>query len=63
MRQFTQKEFIKILNYNGFFLDRKNGKHLVFVNAENRHISIPTTIRCVIARRLIKENNLNVDIK
>jgi len=33
------------------------------VNDKGRHISIPKNLECVIARRLIKENNLEVNIK
>ena len=31
--------------------------------SEGRHISIPKNLECVIARRLIKENNLDLNIK
>ena len=63
MRQYTQKAFIKIVEKNGFHYDRYNGSHAIYVNDKGRHISIPLNLECVIARRLIKENNLEVDIK
>ena len=63
MRQYTQKEFIKIVEKNSFHYDRYNGSHAIYVNDEGRHISIPHNLECVIARRLIKENNLVIDIK
>ena len=63
MRQYTQKEFIKIVKKNGFHYDRHSGSHAIYVNEEGRHISIPHNLECVIARRLIKENNLNINIK
>ena len=64
MRQYTSREFIKIAEFNGFYYDRHNGDHAIYRNAKNgRHISIPKNLECVIARRLIKENNLVTDIK
>lgn len=63
MKQYTQKEFIKICIANGFHYDRHNGDHAIYVNDKGRHISIPKNLECVIARRLIKENNLQIDVK
>lgn len=63
MRQYTQQEFIKICIANGFYYDRHNGSHAIYVNDKGRHISIPHNLECVIARRLIKENNLITSIK
>lgn len=63
MRQYTQKEFIKICIANGFYFDRRSGGHAIYVNGAGRHISIPSNLECVIARRLIKENGLETDIK
>lgn len=63
MKQYTQREFIKICIANGFYYSRHNGDHAIYVNNKGRHISIPSNLECVIARRLIKENNLEVDIK
>lgn len=63
MKQYTQREFIKICIANGFFYSRHNGDHAIYVNDKGKHISIPSNLECVIARRLIKENNLEVDIK
>ena len=63
MRQYTSKEFIKIVEFNGFYYRRHNGDHAIYVNDKGRHISIPKNLECVIARRLIKENNLVIDIK
>ena len=54
---------IKICIANGFYYSRHNGDHAIYVNDKGRHISIPSNLECVIARRLIKENNLEVDIK
>ena len=63
MRQYTQREFIKICKANGFYYGRHNGDHAIYVNDEGRHISIPQKLECVIARRLIKENELIISIK
>lgn len=63
MRQFTQKEFIKILIFNGFQYARHNGSHAVYINNKGKNIAVPTTLKCVIAHRLIKENNLDINIK
>lgn len=63
MRQYTSREFIKIVKFNGFWYNRNNGDHAIYVNDKGRHISIPKNLECVIARRLIKENSLEVNIK
>ena len=63
MRQYTSREFIKIVEFNGFCYNRCNGDHAIYVNDKGRHISIPKNLECVIARRLIKENGLVTDIK
>ena len=63
MRQYTSREFIKIVEFNGFYYNRCNGDHAIYVNDRGRHISIPKNLESVIARRLIKENNLIIDIK
>lgn len=62
MRQHTSREFFRILIANGFTFNRHSGDHSVFIK-DGKHISIPETLSSVIARRLIKENNLEVDIK
>lgn len=63
MKQYTQKEFIRIVKRNGYNYNRHNGDHAIYINNEGKHISIPQKLECVIARRLIKENNLNINIK
>ena len=55
MRQWTSREFIKVL--------KKNGDHYIYVNESGRHISIPQKLECVIAKRLIKEHNLDIHLK
>lgn len=63
MRQYTSREFIRIVKFNGFRYSRHSGDHAIYVNDKGRHISMPKNLECVIARRLIKENNLITDIK
>lgn len=63
MRQYTSRQFIKIVEFNGFYYNRHSGDHAIYVNGKGKHISIPKNLECVIARRLIKENNLDVNIK
>ena len=63
MRQYTSREFIKIVEKNGFHYIRHSGSHAIYVNDDGRHISIPRNLECVIARRLIKENNLKTNKK
>ena len=63
MKQFTHREFVRVVVANGFYYDRHSGDHAIYVNDKGRHISIPRNLECVIARRLIKENNLVTDFK
>lgn len=63
MKQYPSREFIKIVEFNGFYYNRHNGGHTIYVNDKGRHISIPKNLESVIALRLIKENNLEVNIK
>ena len=63
MRQYTSRELITIVEFNGFYYNRYNGDHAIYVNDKGRYISIPKNLESVIARRLIKENHLEVNIK
>lgn len=63
MKQYTHREFVKIVKANGFHYDRHSGDHAIYLNDKGRHISIPAKLENVIARRLIKENSLELDIK
>lgn len=62
-KQYTRREFIKIVESKGFYYNRCNGSHSIYINNEGRHISIPKNIKDVIIRRLIKENNLDTNLK
>lgn len=62
MRQWTHREFVKVVRNNGFTYNRHSGDHAIYVK-DNRHISIPQKLECVIARRLIREYNLIIETK
>lgn len=62
MKQYTQLEFIRVVRKNGFTYNRHSGDHAIYVK-NGKHISIPQKLECVIARRLIKENNLVTNLK
>ena len=62
MKQWTHTEFCKMAERNGFYYMRHNGSHSIYVNKEGHHMSIPHKLSCVIARRLIRENNLNINL-
>lgn len=61
MKQYTRREFVKIIEQSGFTLNRNKGSHTIFTNEYGKHISIPNSINSCIARRLIKENNLKIE--
>lgn len=63
MKQFTHREFVRVVVTNGFYYNRHNGDHTIYLDEKGRHISIPLKLESVIARRLIKENNLEINIK
>lgn len=55
------REFIPILNKNGFKLARTSGSHFIFVNrVTHRHISVNKDLNKMVRLRLIKEYNLEV---
>ena len=61
MRQWTKKEFCRMLERNGYFYDRSGkGSHSLYTNNSGSHITIGKTLNSCVARRLVKENNLNV---
>ena len=64
MKEWTRNDFIKVVEKNGYTIvkNRGNGSHSIYVNEKGNHISVPLRIKAVIARRLIKENNLNIDL-
>lgn len=47
MKQYTKKEFVRILHNNKFFFDKNSGGHTIYTNKNGKHISIPNKIACV----------------
>lgn len=64
MLEWTRDNFIRMVRKNGYTLDksRGNGSHSIYINADGNHISVPLRVKAVVARRLIKENNLNINL-
>lgn len=64
MKTYKYKEFKKILNKNGFQLDRISGDHFIYKSKNERlHISIPlrgNDIKPFYTAKLIKRFNLVV---
>ena len=62
MRQWTYLKFSRVLRANGYSIARCSGDHNIFKNSKGYHISVPVHLVSVIANRLIKENNLKLDL-
>ena len=59
-KQLSPREFKRILNDNGFTLQRAKGSHFIYSNGIQT-ISVPSVkLNGLLAQRLIKENNLVV---
>ena len=59
-REYTFRDFRILLRQNGYVFNRTSGDHVIFTNDINT-ISVPyhgKQLNRMIARRLIKENNL-----
>lgn len=55
----TTRQFIKLLHQNGYARKRTTGGHLIYQNADGNSISFTYhNLNRMIAKRLIKENNL-----
>lgn len=49
-----------MLEKNGYYYSRNGkGSHSIYTNSEGIHITVGKTINSCIARRIVKENNLN----
>ena len=60
IKDWSVREFKRMLVMNGYTLTRTSGDHCVYTKKGYNHISIPNTnINMMVARRVIKENNLN----
>lgn len=60
---FSDHKIKRILRKNGWIPVRQTGSHIIYINNNGNHI----TIRCnnanpIVFRRLIKENNLDVNL-
>lgn len=61
MKQWTRDAFIKMVEKNGYHYVRNNGSHSIYIK-DGKHITIPLRIEAPIAKRLIKEHNLNIEL-
>jgi len=61
LKQYSEREFLIILRKNGYIYTRSSGSsHMIYKNGK-KEISIPKgEPNKMLARRLIKENNLRV---
>lgn len=64
MKEWSNREFTAMLRKNGFTLIKKRGKgtHSIYQNIKGQHITVPQNIAAPVAKRLIKENNLNINL-
>ena len=62
MRQWKIKEFLRVLERNGYYYSRHSGDHYIYVNKNGRHISVPQKPADVICRRLVKEYELDITL-
>lgn len=53
------RKFINILHRNGYKKVRSKGSHIIFKNDNGNIITIKNKLNQMIARRLIKENDLH----
>lgn len=58
MKQWTFRDFCRLAKKNGYCFFRASGSHHIYKNPKGQHMSIPLKLESVIARRLIKENQL-----
>lgn len=59
MKNYSRKEFERILINNGYMLARQNGIHSIWQKDNLPNIAIPKhKLNFMICKRLIKENNL-----
>lgn len=52
------RKFIRLLRENGYKLIRQNGSHSIYKNDNGNTITININLNAMVARRLIRENNL-----
>lgn len=59
VKTWNKREFERLLRRNGYRLDRVNGSHYIYSNGE-KSIAVKQKMNKMIARRLIKENDLKL---
>ena len=59
-RQWTSREFIRVLVQNGFTYNRSKGDHFTYKNGIKSVTFNYRKPNCMVINRLIKENNLEV---
>lgn len=60
-RGWKLNEYKKMLERNGFYLNRTSGDHFIYVNAEGKHISFPYKPNDMVYNRLVRENKLEIE--
>lgn len=61
MKNYSAKEFEKLLSDNGWTYDHQTGDHKIYYK-NGKHVSVPIRKKNpMLFRRLIKENGLEVD--
>ena len=59
MKNYSRKEFERILIDNGYTIARQDGKHTIWQKGNLPSIAIPKhKLNFMICKRLVKENNL-----
>ena len=59
-RQWTSREFIRLLKDNGYSHKRTKGDHYIYKNGKKTIIFNFRGLNCMVANRIVKENNLEV---
>lgn len=59
-KEYTERDFNRLLKANGYSLARQKGDHNTYVNDKGNSITVVggRTMSRMVYRRLIKENNL-----
>ena len=55
---YSKREWVRLLEDNGYKLDRMNGTHRIYKNDEGDTIIYPKSFNPMIIRRTIKEHKL-----
>ena len=61
-KEYTERDFERLLKANGYRLDRQKGDHNIWTNGNNTiSITAGKQPNRMMVRRIIKENNLKED--